>query len=726
MRAPLLTLVAALAAGPAQAQTPPAKPPSPPSAPAAPAAAQAAAEDEERSLFETTARQLHLGGRFSSISGDPARFQRYEDLRDGLLFTAFRYAGEKNAQLFQVAADNLGWRDQRFSGRFERPGRFKITGLWDEIPQFYSVDTKTPYTTNGGVLTLDDATQRSIQLGQANLNAYVPIAPQFDLKERRDIGLVGFSATATPQLDLFGSFKTQSHVGELPFGASFGFSNDVEIPVPYSSRANDFSVGAEWNDGRRMLRVAYDGSWFDNHNETVEWDSPLRLDDSTSAPGRGRLSLWPSNQAQTVSVAGLTKLPRRTQLTGAMSFGSWSNDTVMAPFTINSALAPMPLPRTTAGAEAQIFSLNLGVVSRPVNDWRVSARLRTYDFANNSPHGDIPQFINYDTSVKVSSTGGPEPYAHNRTTFTADGTWSGLAPFALTAGYTRNQNGYDFRIFDSSGEDVLFLRADAVGLAWGSARVEAEFASRSGSGLNEQLLVQIGEQPALRHYDIADRSRKRLSATADFVPSESYVITATAGFGNDDFDDSYFGVQKTAFQTVGLGLDYQHTTGLGVGGTYTFERYTGFHVSRSASPDQTMNDPARDWSTDSSEHVNYFSVFVTPPRFGRGTEARLTYEYAHARASYVYGLAPNSPLTPPSQLPEAFNKLQDLRLDVRHRLNRRLAATFSYRYEPSDVYDFALDPSVINGIVQPSSLVLGYVYRPYTAHSFVAGLRYIW
>jgi hypothetical protein len=55
-----------------------------------------------------------------------------------------------------------------------------------------------------------------------------------------------------------------------------------------------------------------------------------------------------------------------------------------------------------------------------------------------------------------------------------------------------------------------------------------------------------------------------------------------------------------------------------------------------------------------------------------------------------------------------------------------VAATVSYLYEPFRVYDFAFDPTVVNGIVQPSSLVLGYVYRPYTAHAAMVGLRYLW
>jgi hypothetical protein len=45
--------------------------------------------------------------------------------------------------------------------------------------------------------------------------------------------------------------------------------------------------------------------------------------------------------------------------------------------------------------------------------------------------------------------------------------------------------------------------------------------------------------------------------------------------------------------------------------------------------------------------------------------------------------------------------------------------SFSYLYEPFRVYDFAFDQTVVNSIVQPSSLVSGYVCRPYTAHSWL-------
>ena len=43
---------------------------------------------------------------------------------------------------------------------------------------------------------------------------------------------------------------------------------------------------------------------------------------------------------------------------------------------------------------------------------------------------------------------------------------------ALTVGYTRNNSGYDFRIFESTGENVLRLTADAVGSQWVTFRAQ--------------------------------------------------------------------------------------------------------------------------------------------------------------------------------------------------------------------------------------------------------------
>ena len=125
------------------------------------------------------------------------------------------------------------------------------------------------------------------------------------------------------------------------------------------------------------------------------------------------------------------------------------------------------------------------------------------------------------------------------------------------------------------------------------------------------------------------------------------------------------------------------------------------------SPDAQFNDPLRNWTADSTETVHYFSIYATPPRIGRNTEVRFSYDFSHANGDYLYTIPAGSPIPTPNQLPDVFNKLQQLHIDARYRMTKNLAGTFSYLYEPLKIYDFAFDPSVVNGIVQPSSLVLG-------------------
>ncbi len=716
---------------PATAQTPataPAQTP-PETTPAAPEqAAETPAVESTRSLFAPTWNQAQFSGRWTSIAGDPARFQRYQDLGSGLLVTDVRFAREHDTWLFRAGADNIGWRDQRFFGTYEKTGAVVITGLWDQIPQFYSVDTRTPYSPAPGrsPLVLDDAVQLAIQNGQTDRNAYVPIATQFDLRERRDVGSVGATVTPSTHLDLTAAFTTTRHSGELPWGATYGFSNDVEVALPYDSRTNNLTVGGEWVNSRAMVRVAYDGSWFNNLDDTLVWDNPLRLTDSTSAPGRGRTALWPSNNAQTLSVGGYWKLPARTQVTGFLSYGFWNNNEPLQPFTINTALPQLTLPRASAEAEAHVVSTNINLVSRPVTDWRLSARFRNYDYNNQTPQASIPQYVSYDTSVATSDAGGPTLFAHSRTTFDADATWTGLQPLALTAGYTHNGAGYDFRTFNGTGENILTLKADAAGWQWVAFRANYQLADRTGSGLDEQSLIDIGEQPSLRQYDIANRRRNQFTGQMDVTPNEALTLSASLGAGKDKYDDSYFGLQDASFRTFTLAADLQSPNGMGVGGSYDYERYTGLQRSRSANPGEQAADPNRDWTADSRERVHYFSIYATPPRLGPHTEVRFAYDYAYSRGNYLYTVVPGGPLPPPSQLPQVFNKLQELQLDLRHQVSNRLVATVSYLYEPFDVYDFAFDPTVVNSIIQPSSMVLGYVYRPYTAHSVVFGLRYLW
>ena len=187
--------------------------------------------------------------------------------------------------------------------------------------------------------------------------------------------------------------------------------------------------------------------------------------------------------------------------------------------------------------------------------------------------------VSYDSIVSTTPTGGPDLYAHSRTNFDGDATWTKLMPFAVTFGYSHNGNGYDARIFESSGENVFRVSADAVGTSWLTFRTQYEFGDRTGSGLDETQLTAIGEQPEMRHYDLADRTRNRFTAQADIVPSDAWTFSVSTGILKDDFSNSFYGLQDSTGRTFSLAADFHRPNGLGAGGTYNYERYAGLQRS---------------------------------------------------------------------------------------------------------------------------------------------------
>lgn len=66
-----------------------------------------------------------------------------------------------------------------------------------------------------------------------------------------------------------------------------------------------------------------------------------------------------------------------------------------------------------------------------------------------------------------------------------------------------------FRQFDSTNENTLHLSADLTGTNWLTLRGVYEHTKRTGSGLDDQVLDDIGEQVSLRQFDMSPRTVDR-------------------------------------------------------------------------------------------------------------------------------------------------------------------------------------------------------------------------
>ena len=697
---------------------------------AASAAAQgtpAAAPPATAAAAAAPVGEVQFGGRVSRISGDPARFQRYRDLRDGPTVDQLRYDRSRETWEFRARFEHVGYRDQRYTAGFSQYGKLKASFEWDQVPFFYSTDTRTPYTSPSlGVFRLNDVFQSAIQSGLATRPVFGPDLRQFDLRSQRDTADARLAYRATPALDLRFSLKSTEGSGAQPWGASFGQSNAVVLAAPIDRRTNDVNATAEWSNDRAMGRVAYDGSWFNNRVDTLVFDNPLSLTDQTAIPSQGRMAPAPDSTAHTVSGAGSLALPGRTRAFGYLSVGSWLQNAALLPFTINTALPTLGLSRPTADAEARIVAMNYRVTSRPTPTLWLNGQFKSYDYDNRTARFIEPQYVGLDSALVTSATGGSEPFGYVRHFLDLDASYSPLRFAAFRLGYGRERDDRTFRFLEQTTEHTVRAAVDSTGLSWGSMRVQYEHGDRTGKGLDEQALSDIGEQTSLRQFDISDRRRDRVLALVQVVPVAALGVNASAGFGQEHRPGAVFGLQDNDMRSFSVGVDANGNDVVVLGTEYTFEKYSTLQRSRQANPGPQFDDPTRDWSTDMNERVHTITASLDLPHVAKRTTARVAYDYVNANARYVYLLPANSTLVQPQQLPPVRNEIQRASVDLRYSLSQRLGVGLGYWYDRYDAQDFARSPGTLDSPFFPALINLMYLNRPYRAHTASARLIYNW
>ena len=109
----------------------------------APVTEKATAPTDSGTSTFTGKSRIDFGFRANDVSGDPARFQRFRDERDGGYIPAFRFERENETTFFRAEANNVGYRDQRYAAAFENIGKVKLNFEWNQIPLFISRDIKT-------------------------------------------------------------------------------------------------------------------------------------------------------------------------------------------------------------------------------------------------------------------------------------------------------------------------------------------------------------------------------------------------------------------------------------------------------------------------------------------------------------------------------------------------------------------------------------------------------
>ena len=689
---------------------------------------RAAAQEPPINIDKQSSGSVDFGARLFELTGDRARDQRYRDLRSGPTIDRARYTKDQQIWMFTAGADHVGYRDQRYFANYERAGKVKTSFEWNQIPLFNSSTTSTPFVeVSTGVFRLDDSLQQDIQSGAATLASLVPFARTFDLRSRREIATFHLTVTPARNLDLKLNVNSTARKGAQPWGVGFGFSNVVEVPAPLKHRTTDIGTILEWANSQGMVRVGYDGSWFRNPVESLIVDNPVRATDIATDTSQGRMALWPSSSSNAVSTAGSIKFAGRSRATAYLSVGDWKQNASLIPYTINTAIAPIALDRPTAEADARITAMNYNVTSSPLPRLWLNARFKRYDFDNRTPQFHITNYVRTDQAVAASVLGTTEALGYVRDNFDADASFMPMPFTALRIGYSREEIDRSHRYFEKTTDNVLRGTIDFSGNAYVTLRTVYEHSKRTGTGLDEEVLDEIGEQATLRQFDISDRDRDRVSAILQLTPIAQLGITASIAGGNDRRPEAEFGLTHNVNRVYAFSVDAVPNDGTTFSVSYGYEEYKSVQQSRQANPGVQFLDPTRNWSTDGHERVHTATVSADLLKLAPKTEIRLSYDFSHSRARYDYLLPPDSTLPAVSQLPTLFHELHHGVVDARYLVRRDMALGVVYWYDRYRVDDFALDGDILNRIdVAAGVLLLANAYRPYRSNTVTIRISYLW
>jgi MtrB/PioB family decaheme-associated outer membrane protein len=535
MRLVILLVAALLGADRAGGQTPP-----PPTQTSTPPSAPTPAADAAAPLGGT----VDIGTLLTAVDGDHARYERYRDERNGV-YSNFHLNRLTDASRFDAEASHVGYRDQRYRLDF-MGARVRGTFGFVSIPLNYSYLTRTPYTTTGSVLTLDDAAQRAVQgptfapadgtavgvpcapgappaacgtaaqaaQAKAIPSIYNSLASQFELRHVRNNAAVGVTYAATKAVDVDASFLSSKRSGQQPFGASFAFNTAVEVPQPIDQRTNDVKLGASWANPRAMFRVGWDGSWFTNQFHSLVWDNPLFVSDYTNGltppngpydpngysngngPAQGRMALAPSNTMNVVSATGLYKLARRTTLNGTLQLTSQNQNEALIPWTINSVINNTPsviaafphlaqLPRATAEASAKGVNALMNLSARPYRRVSFAVRYRYNKRDVQTPVFDATEYVRFDAVPEENPEGFSPQFDNSRQLLDANVSYTPAHWGTVRAGYGFEGVTRQGRGFADVGEHIFRLAYDAYSNRFVTVRASVDAGRRRGEGFVE-------------------------------------------------------------------------------------------------------------------------------------------------------------------------------------------------------------------------------------------------
>jgi MtrB/PioB family decaheme-associated outer membrane protein len=551
---------------------------------------------------------VEVGGRFYLNDPDTkklGRFFRYEDWSPGPFGNFYYGAHRTGADPFDLTAwgYDMGWDDQAYQLYLSQPGTYYVTFGWDETPHNYAFDAKTTfgpiggnvlstpcYPTGGGNVCGGGApTANTADFVNANSNI-------FDLGFRRDTASAAARWTPDDNWDITADYSHLDRHGTQPLSAvtfTNGTRTSVQLPKPVDDTTQDGHLKAEYAGSSpwgKPFNVAL-GYGISVYNDNVgcgsvgggfrgpglsdgncltfqnPWVAPAG--NAGNSPAWNRYSLWPDNQAQSVTATAGVGLPLSSRYMGTFQYSWMTQDDTFLASTINPLAVLATLPRSNLDGDARTILSNNVLHTQITPDLDSKLRYRYYDYHSNQ---DPMTIANVYTNPDRNSTLTDEtawPLNFNKQNANAElvyRPWKWLDVGAIYE-WERWQHNYPAdgvnvvtdeptsRAVTNENSGKAFFDAK---WGWSTLRTSVRYGERRFDG--DYVSPGAGMSDFMRTVDLQNRDSTVVKSSWDINVTNTVTFTPTGGYQLNDYPaDGITTVGISSYESWNVGGDVAWT-----------------------------------------------------------------------------------------------------------------------------------------------------------------------
>jgi MtrB/PioB family decaheme-associated outer membrane protein len=657
-----------------------------------------------------TSGTLEVGA--GSVSDKSAEFGHYRGLHNkGAFFigdAALRSRGEDGAY-WNLDASNLGLDARTLDAEGGRQGSYKLRLKYDETPHRIGDGALTPYAGSGGAsLTLPAG------FAADTTGAMPPGAMQaVDMyTQRKQLGL---GASWIPSRNWEYAFNVRQDKREgniLRTGGAF-FVNSVQLIEPVDYVTDQVDASASYTGKKFQLKLAYYASKFSNGNPSLTWDNPYATLLPTVPPtgflatfpgaATGQLALPPDNQFHQVSASGGYRFSDNTRLSADIALGRMTQNDSFLPYA--TAVAG---PGGSLNGRARTLDANLKLSSAVTDRLRLNAVYSHNDRDNQTPQS-LYAMVSTDMFPGAQRTNLPYSFKQDKLKLSADYRASARLRGAVGADFDAQQRTY--QEINKTQEDTVWGKLSSRVTDKVDVTLKLAQGERRNSGAYQAIAgITPAENPLLRRFNMANRTRETAGLRVDFAAAENVNIGLGVDSSEDKYSDSSIGL--TSARDLNFNGDI----------SVMFSARTSLHflanrqeIKSKQAGSQTYSNP--DWRGESKDTIDFFGLGVKHAAIPDKLDIGADYGITRSRSEISVDTGAGNPA-----FPHVTAKLDSLKLYATYRMKENLSLLAGYWYERYDSKDWMLEGVGVSTI--PNVLTLGLQAPQYKVNVVRLSLRY--